>query len=144
MALITTMNTKSLACDRFSLPGTLVASGEPIHLIYNKSVNPLNKDLPDLQAALANESHWEKLPYFSSVFQAVIDYMKNTPKTPIRDDYQNWGEHTTLYGTLIMIGIIIAVGIVLLYYIRTKKSVGTNINITMPSMRTLSTLQDQS
>ncbi|CAF5003698.1 unnamed protein product, partial [Rotaria magnacalcarata] len=45
----------------------------------------------------------------SSELQAVIDYMKNTPKTPIRDDYQNWGEHITLYGTLIMIGIIIAV-----------------------------------
>lgn len=143
MALITTMNKKALSCDRFTLPGVPVTSGEPIQLIYNESVNPLKKDLLDLQAALANESHWEKLPYFSSELQAVIDYIKNTPKTPIRDDFLNWREHTSFYGTLIMIGLITAVGIVLLYYIRTKKSVGTNINITMPSMKTLQNLQEQ-
>lgn len=144
MALITTMNTKTLACDRFSLPGMPVASGEPIQLIYNESVNPLNKDILDLQAALANESHWEKLPYFSSELQAVIDFMKNTPKTPVWFDHQSWKEHTTFFGTIVTMGMIIALGGVLLFYIRTKKSVGTNINITMPSMRTLQNSQEQS
>ena len=57
VALITTMNTNSLACDQFFLPGLPVKTGAPIHLLYNKTVNPMKKDLLDLQDALANETH---------------------------------------------------------------------------------------
>ena len=54
VVLITTMNTNSLACDQFFLPGLPVKIGAPIHLLYNKIVDPMKKDLLDLQDALAN------------------------------------------------------------------------------------------
>ncbi|CAM4838964.1 unnamed protein product [Rotaria magnacalcarata] len=144
VALITTMNTDSLACDRFFLPGLPIAIGEPIHLIYNESVSPIHKDLLDLQASLANETHWAKLPYIPSDVQALIEFINNTPKPTTGNSFLGWKEHTTFFGTIVMMVMIFALGIVLLYFMCTKKSVGTNISITMPSMKTLQAMQEQS
>ena len=48
VALITIMNTNSVACDRFFLPRSPVKSGAPIHILYNETVNPMKKNLLNL------------------------------------------------------------------------------------------------
>lgn len=142
VALFTTMDTNSLACDRFFLPGLPTKVGIPINLIYNESVNPINKDLLDLQTALANETHWAKLPYIPSDMQAIIDFITSTPKPVTISYFQRWMDHPISFTTIAMIVMIIALGIVLLYYIRTKKTARTNITIAMSSMKALEALQD--
>ncbi|CAF1577073.1 unnamed protein product [Adineta steineri] len=133
VALITTMNTKSLACDQFFLPGLAVTVATPIQLIYNASVNRLQKDFLDLQETLANETHWAKLPYISSEVQAIIEFIQSTPK-PITTGYlQQWTEHPFSLTTLILVAAMVVLCVLLLYYIRTKIRTGANMTITMPS-----------
>jgi hypothetical protein len=142
VALITTMNTSSLACDRFSLPGLPVQVGAPINLIYNKSVNPMNKDFLDLQAVLANETHWAKLPYIPPDMQVTIDFINNMPKPAPTSYFQGWTDHSISLTVIVIIGMSITLVIVLLYYIRMKKKAGTtHITIAIPSMKAMEPLQ---
>jgi hypothetical protein len=141
VALITTMDTNSLTCDRFFLPGLPVKVGAPINLIYNESVNPIKKEFLDLQATLDNETHWAKLPYIPSDMQAIIDFITNTPKPATISYFERWRDHPISFVTIAIIGMIIALSIVVIYYIRKKKAVGTNITIAMPSMKALEALQ---
>jgi len=136
------MDTNSLTCDRFFLPGLPVKVGVPINLIYNESINPIKKELLDLQATLDNETDWAKLPCIPSDMQTIIDFITNTPKTITISYFQRWRDHPISVVTIAIVVMIIALSIVLLYYIRTKKTVGTNITIAMPSMKALEALQD--
>jgi hypothetical protein len=124
------------------LPGSPVRVGEPINLIYNESINPINKDLLDLHDALANETHWAKLPYIPQDMQAMIDFITSTPKPITISYFERWRDHPISFATVAMIVMVIAMGIVLLYYIRTKKTARTHITIAMPSMKELEALQD--
>jgi hypothetical protein len=74
--------------------------------------------------------------------QAIIDFVTNTPKPTTISDFQRWRDHPISFATIAIIVMIIAVGIVLLYYIRTKKTAGTHITIAIPSMKALEALQD--
>ena len=135
VALITTMNTNSLACDRFFLPGLPIKIGAPIHLLYNKTVNPMKKDLLDLQDALASETHWAKLPYISSDMQAMIEFITSTLKPATIGYFHRWRDHPASFTTIVLMVTIIVLGIVLIYYIHMKKIVGTKITIAIPSMK---------
>jgi len=140
IALITVHNEKALVCDRFIIPKTPTNVGIPINLIYNESITPSYKVLIDLQAALENETHWVKLPYITSDMQDVIDFIKNTPKPAILNDFRIWRDHPISLTTIAVIGALILVIIVLIFFIYNKnKSGGTtnNITISMPSMKEL-------
>jgi hypothetical protein len=142
IALITTNDEKSLVCDQFIILKAPNKADKPINLIYNESISPSYKALINLQEALANETHWAKLPYIPSDMQAVIDFTTNTPKPITISYFQRWRDHPISFATIAIIVMIIALIIVLLYYIRTKKTVGTNITIAMPSMKALKAMQD--
>ena len=129
------MNTNSVACDRFFLPRLPVKSGAPIHILYNETVNPMKKNLLNLQDALANETQWAKLPYISSDMQAMIEFIPSTPKPATIGYFQRWRDHPASFTTIILMVTIIVLGIVLIYYIHMKKTVGTKITIAMPSMK---------
>jgi hypothetical protein len=140
VALIKADDEKSLACDRFIIPKAPVKVGTPINLIINESVNPSNKQLIDLQEALANETHWEKLPYISSDMQVILDFISSTPKPVAINDLKTWSDHPISYATIAIVGALISVIIVLIFCIyRMKKTGGpnTNITISMPSMKEL-------
>ena len=139
IALITTSDEKSLACDRFIIPKAPTKVDTPINLIYNESVSPSYKTLINLQEALDNETHWVKLPYISSDMQAVIDFISNTPKPVTTNDFQIWRDHSISFNTIAIIGALLAIIIVLIYIYRTKKANGStnNITISMPSMKEL-------
>jgi hypothetical protein len=138
IALITTNDEKSLACDRFIIPKAPTKVGTPINLIYNESVSPSYKALINLQEVLDNETHWVKLPYITSDMQAVIDFISNTPKPVATNDFRIWRDHPISFTIIAIIGALISLIIVLIFYIyKTKKTTGTNITIAMPSMKEL-------
>jgi predicted PurR-regulated permease PerM len=114
--------------------------GTPINLIYNESISPSYKILIDLQEALANETHWVKLPYITSDMQDIIDFISNTPKPVAPNDFKIWKDHPISVTTIAIIGTLILVIIVLIFFIYNKKKMGgtTNqITISMPSMKEL-------
>jgi hypothetical protein len=82
-----------------------------------------------------------KLPYIPQDMQAIIDFIRNTPKPITISYFQRRRDHPISFVTITILVMIMALGIVLLYYIRTKKTAGTNITITMPSMKELEALQ---
>ena len=142
VALITTMNTNSLACDRFFLPGALIKTNVTMNLVYNESVNPIEKDLHDLEKDLSNETHWAKLPYIPDNMQAIIDFINSTSK-PVTIGYlERWTEHPLSISSIAVIILIIVTGIVLIYYFRTKKTQAARILIKMPSMKELAAMYD--
>ena len=140
IALITTDDEKSLACDRFIIPKAPIKVGKPIHLIINESVNPNNQPLINLQEALANETYWAKLPYISSDMQAILDFITSTPRPIAINDLKTWSDHPISWVTIAIGGTLISIIIILVFYIyRKKKTSGSNTNITisMPSMKEL-------
>jgi hypothetical protein len=140
VALITTDDEKSLACDRFIIPKAPVKVGKPIHLIINESVNPSNQPLINLQEALANETYWAKLPYISSNMQVILDFITSTPKPVAVNDLKIWSDHPISWVTIATVGALIAVIIILIFWIyRTKKTSGSNTHVTIsiPSMKEL-------
>jgi len=140
IALITVDNHKALACDRFIIPKTPTKVGTPINLIYNESISPSYKILIDLQEALANETHWVKLPYITSDMQDIIDFISNTPKPVAPNDFKIWRDHPISVTTIAIIGTLILVITVLIFFMYNKKKTGgtTNqITISMPSMKEL-------
>jgi hypothetical protein len=140
IALITVNNATALACDRFIIPKTPTNVGKPINLIYNESISPSYKVLIDLQEALANETHWVKLPYITSDMQDIIDFISNTPKPEVANDFQIWRDHPMSITTIIIIGALILMIFGLIFFIHGKKKmVGTTnqITISMPSMKEL-------
>ncbi len=140
IVLITPNDEKSLVCDRFIIPKTPVKVGKPINLIVNESINPSYETLINLQEALANETHWKKLPYISSDMQDILDFIASTPKPIAINDFKIWSDHPISFATIAIVGALISVLIVLIFYIyRMKKTSGpsTNITISMPSMKEL-------
>jgi hypothetical protein len=134
VALITTMGTHSLACDRFCLPGTPMKVGTTISLFHNATINPVEKDLIDLHSMISNNTHWPKLPYIPADIQAVIDFISNTPKPDTLIGYTQWINHPISFTGIIIAAIsIILIGI-LVYYFRLKRNnTIPNITITLPS-----------
>ena len=142
VALITTMDTSSLTCDKFFLPRVPPQVGTTVNLIQNLSVDPLNKELLDLDELLSNNTYWAKLPYFPPNMQAVIDFISNTPKPTFSNDFRTWSSHPISITAVVIIIVFIAVIIVVIYLyfccIRTKKNnKNQNITIAMPSMKFL-------
>ncbi|UJR24368.1 hypothetical protein I4U23_005745 [Adineta vaga] len=123
-ALITTMDTSSLTCDIFFLPGVPLRIGSTVNLIQNLSVNPLDKDLINLHELLSNNTYWAKLPYFPPNMQAVIDFISNIPKPVFSNDFQTWSSHPiSLITIVVILAFITLIGILIyLYFIRTKKN----------------------
>ncbi|CAF1626703.1 unnamed protein product, partial [Didymodactylos carnosus] len=127
-------------CDRFIIPKAPVKVGTPINLIYNQSVNPDYKKLINLQEALANETHWAKLPYISSDMQVILDFIASTPKPVAIHDFKIWSDQPISYTTIAMLGTLISTVIVLIFCIYSRKKTGgpnTNITISMPAMKKL-------
>jgi hypothetical protein len=102
----------------------------------------MKKDFLHLQAALANETHWAKLSYIPLDIQAMIDFITNMPKSVTMSYFQRWRDHPFSFATIAIIVMIIALDMILLYYIRTKKTVGSKITIVIPSMKALEALHD--
>jgi hypothetical protein len=140
IALITTNDEKSLACDRFIIPKAPTKVGTPINLIYNESVSPSYKALINLQEVLDNETHWVKLPYITSDMQAVIEFISNTPKPVATNDFKIWRDNPISFTTIAIIGALISLIIVLIFYIYNTKKTGrssNHITISIPSMKEL-------
>ncbi|CAF1535619.1 unnamed protein product [Adineta ricciae] len=144
VALITTMDTSSLLCDKFFLPGVPVRIRSTVNLIQNLSINPLNEELFNLHELLSNNTSWAKLPYFPPNMQAVIDFISNTPKPVFSNNFQTWSSHPISLVTIVIIVVfIILIGILLcLYYVRAKKNKTQNVTLKMPSMKVLEQLVD--
>lgn len=141
-ALITVKNEKALVCDRFIIPKTPTKVGTPINLIYNESISPSYKVLINLQEALENETNWLKLPYITSDMQEVMDFISNTPKSVATNNFKIWGDHPLSLTMITIIGTLILVIIVLVFFIYRRKKMGgiTNrITIAMPTMKELET-----
>ncbi|CAF4625157.1 unnamed protein product [Rotaria sp. Silwood2] len=121
VALITTVDTNSLVCDRFYLPGLPIKLGATVSLIQNSTVNPIEEDFIDLHSMIGNNTHWAKLPYIPSNIQAVIDFISNTPKPETTLGYKEWINHPMSFTGIIVacIGIILLSSLV--YYFRSKK-----------------------
>lgn len=141
VAMITTMDMNSLVCDRFFLPGLPSYDNDSLHLIYNKTINPFKKDFLDLDAHLANETHWAKLPYIASDIQAIIEFMTNTTQTTPVSTSNEWKGYVTHLQTIALAIMCLTVGSVLVYLQRKKAQI-TNIAVTIPSMKTLQTLHE--
>ncbi len=140
IVLITIDNEKSLACDRFIIPKAPVKVGIPINLIINESISSSNEKLINLQEALANETHWQKLPYISSDMQVILDFIASTPKPVVINDLKIWSDHPISFTVIAIVGVLMSLIIVLIFYIyKTKKTGGptNNITISMPSMKEL-------
>lgn len=140
IALITANDEKSLACDRFIIPKAPAAIDTPINLIYNESIKSSYKELINLQEILANETHWVKLPYITSDMQAVIDFISNTPKPVKTHDLRIWSEHPISFTMIMIVGALVLVITVLIFFMcgRKKKGEANNqIVIAMPSMKEL-------
>lgn len=140
MALILTTNDKPLVCDKFIIPRAPLIVGKPINLIYNESVIPPNDPLINLQEALNNSDHWEKLPYISSEVQTILEFLNSTPRAHTSRDIKYLETHPIAITRNILLGIAI-IGIIILMIIiyRMKKKVrsSTNIMITVPTMSEL-------
>jgi len=145
VVLITTDSEKSLACDRFIIPKSPVKLNKSINLIYNESIKPVSKELINLQEALANETHWEKLPYISSDMQVIIDMITST-LNPIRIDHLGiWSEHPLSMTLLMIVGLlmlIIIISILYTYHIKRTSGSNTRITIALPSMKELEAQQE--
>jgi len=143
IALITTSDEKSLACDRFIIPKEPTKIDTPINLIYNESISPSYKALINLQEVLDKETHWSKLPYIPSDMEAVIDFISNTPKPAAINDFQIWRDNTISITKITIIAGLILIIIVLIFYIfrmrKTRRST-RNVIISMPSMKELEAL----
>ena len=103
VALLTTMDTKSLTCDRFFLPGLPMQSGPTVNIIQNVTINPVEKDLVDFHLTLSNDSHWAKLPYIPSHIQAIIDFITSTKKMTLAHHYTRWLESPIPYFMTFMV-----------------------------------------
>ena len=146
LVLVKADREKSLACDRFILPKTPTNMGKPINLIYNETIKSNNNPLINLQEALANDTHWAKLPYIPSDMQFLIDFITNTPKPEQPHHFQIWSEHPISVTTMAIIGSLITVLIIFVVYsYSTKKNGGLNANFTiaMPSMKELEARQEE-
>ncbi len=144
VALITADDEKSLACDKFIIPKAPVKVGKPMHLIINESVKPSNRALINLQEALANETHWVKLPYITSDMQAVIDFISNTPKPVATNDFQIWRDNPYSIIKIAIIGILLSIIVVFISYFIKKKRTGRSAHrfiISTPSMKELEKLE---
>ena len=137
VALLTTMDTKSLTCDRFFLPGLPMQSGPTVNIIQNVTINPVEKDLVDLHSMLSNDLHWVKLLYIPSHIRAIIDFIISTKKTTPAHHYTRWLESPIPYFMIFIGAMMLVLTTALIFYIRKKKVKNTNFTITMPSMKSL-------
>jgi hypothetical protein len=136
VALITTINTTSLTCDHFFLPGTPNQIGPIISIIENTTVQPIQTQLIDLYSKLNNHTNWVKLPYIPQNMQTLIEFISNTPTPPPLATHLIW--HTAT-NTFIVMGLIIASLILiatLFYRTRSGKLNKKNLTITLPSTKT--------
>ena len=86
---------------------------------------------------LSNDTHLAKLPYIPSNIQAIIDFISSTPNPTSMEDTKQWTEQSVSIITIVLAKAVVALLVVLIYYIRAKKSKSTNVTITIPSMKSL-------
>jgi hypothetical protein len=96
----------------------------------------------DLQKALANETHWAKLPYISEDMQAVIDFISSTPKPINLTYFERLREHPVSLSTIVLVAMGITASVILVYFIRMKNKSATNITIALPSMKALEAIHN--
>jgi hypothetical protein len=140
MVLIRADDTKILACDRFTIPRRMINIGTPINLIYNASITAVDRTLINLQEALDNNTQWRKLPYLSSELHAILEFLNNTPTPIIHTNVPILANHPLSLVTITIVGILILVVLILIYYIsRMKKTIKSKNNLTvmMPSLKQL-------
>ena len=135
VALITVINTTSLSCDRFYLPGLPVEKGTPISLIQNLTMELLDQELVDIHSIIGNNTHWAKLPYIPPDLQTVLDFILKDPKPPSTITHTQWLQHPFSFIT-ILLGAAIALFTVNIYYVRSKKNKTPNITIALPTLST--------
>lgn len=141
IALVSTVDSTSLTCDCFFLPGLPIKLEPKIVLYQNATSNPIDEELIDLHSLIHNNTNWNKLPYIPSNIQTIIDLITNTTKPPEILFWGHFQTHSTLSFTMIMIGIVIVLISFQIYHFRFKKNRGTKVTLNMPSWKTLEQLQ---
>ncbi len=75
--------------------------------------------------------------------EAVIDFISNTPKSAVINDFQIWGDNPISITKITIIAVLILIIILLIFYIfrmwKTGRST-SNFIISMPSMKELEAL----
>jgi hypothetical protein len=78
VALVTTIETKALACDKFFLPGLPKHMGTPIKIMDSTNLSEVEQELIDLQNKINDHSKWEKLPYIPPNMKNLIHFITST------------------------------------------------------------------
>ena len=78
VAIVTTIDTKSLACDHFFLPGLPVQTRPLISIMENQIPDLATNNILDLHNKSTKNSHWSKLPYIPPEMQAIFDFVSAT------------------------------------------------------------------
>ena len=136
VALITTVDTTSLACDHFFLPALPLQIGSSISIIENMTMDPIAANLIDLHSRISNNSHWAKLPYIPSNMQAIIDFISLTSTE--RNNHLNWHAQSNHPATWISIFVLVMITMILIHYLYRKKNPKqSNMNVSLPPLHEL-------
>lgn len=135
VALIATLNSTSLACDHFVLPGSPTQVGPAISLIENTTVLPIQQQLIDLNSKLNNHTNWVKLPYIPPHLQTLFDFVSNNPtQQPLMRHVLWHSAAISCIGGVLIIGGIIFVAI-LFHRTRSGRISRSNVTIKLPSTK---------
>jgi hypothetical protein len=136
VAIITTIDTKSMACDHFFLPGLPIQNRPPMSIIENQTLDFPRNNILDLHNKLANSSHWSKLPYIPPDIQAIFDFVAATPKP--HHNTSSWHAQSHTIPLWIIIGTAIIVIVFLTRHLLSKRRMAAhNLMVTLPPLRSL-------
>ena len=139
VALVPTIDSTSLTCDHFFLPGLPARIGPKISIIENTTIQLIEDKIIDLQSKLSNQTNWEKIPYIAPNIEALIQFISNTPKPPPIIIHST--SHTPMF---IIIGIgsfgLILIASLLFHHMRSKRPGKKLISITLPAAHALEEL----
>lgn len=105
-------------------------------------MNPIDKELIDLQSLIETNTNWSKLPYIPFHVQEIIEFISNTTKIP---DilFLGYFNHSTMFSFTTILAIMIVILIAYqIYQCRVRKTKRPNITVRMPSLKELEQLQN--
>ena len=141
-AIYSNPDSTSIQCDKFYLPGLPRQVGKTTVFIQNETINPIDKDLINLQSIIEKNTNWTKLTYIPSHIQEIMDFISNTTQPP-QTLFLGYFSHSFMYYLNIFLTIMILGLISYQIYRRwLGKKKARNIMIKMPSMRDLEQLQN--
>lgn len=134
VALVTVIDTNSLSCDQFHLPGLPIKVGSPISVLQNSTITALDKELVDLHSIIGNNTNWAKLPYIPPNLQATMDFISKEPQVDKKLDHKEWLQHPFSIGT----GVVVIMGLILIgilvYCFFARRSKVPDVNISLPTI----------